>query len=148
MPRNTWGRVFLAWQMASNFNEKLGMSGADKILADTNTLIYLDSGNREVASLLQDKEISISFITEIELLGFPQLGKEKLTQLETMIASMFIIEMSGFQKKIAIELKRKRKLKTPDAIIAAAAIEKSIPILTADKIFTKIPELQCILFEV
>ena len=57
------------------------MSGTEKILADTNTLIYLDSGNLEVAALLKDKEIYISFITEIELLGFSMLSRAKLLQL-------------------------------------------------------------------
>jgi predicted nucleic acid-binding protein len=124
------------------------MSGVERILADTNTLIYLDNGNIEVASLLKGKEISISFITEIELLGFATLSRSKLLQLKEMIAGMYVIEMNSLQKQIAIELKQKRKLKTPDAIIAAAAIEKNIPLLTADKAFTKIPELACILFEV
>ena len=124
------------------------MSGTEKILADTNTLIYLDSGNAEVATLLKGKEIYISFITEIELLGFSGLSRAKLVQLKEMIAGMYIIEMTSLQKQITIELKQKGKLKTPDAIIAAAAIERNIPILTADKAFGKIPELQCILFEV
>jgi hypothetical protein len=38
------------------------MSGIERIIADTNTLIYLDNGNMEVAALLKGKEISISFI--------------------------------------------------------------------------------------
>ena len=124
------------------------MSGTEKILADTNTLIYLDSGNLEVAALLKDKEIYISFITEIELLGFSMLSRAKLLQLKEMIAGMYIIEMTGLQKQITLDLKQKRKLKTPDAIIAAAAIERNIPLITADKAFGKISELQCILFEV
>ena len=61
---------------------------------------------------------------------------------------MYIIEMTGLQKQITLDLKQKRKLKTPDAIIAAAAIERNIPLITADKAFGKISGLQCILFEV
>ena len=124
------------------------MIGTNRLLADTNTLIYLDKGNSEVASLLDGKNISISFITEIELLGFPNLSRQKVSQLKAMIAEMYVIEMSSIQKQITIELRQKHKLKIPDAIIAAAAIERNIPILTADKVFTKIPELECVLIEI
>ena len=82
------------------------MSGTEKILADTNTLIYLDSGNAEVATILKGKEIYISFITEIELLGFSGLSRAKLVQLKEMIAGMYIIEMTSLQKQITIELKQ------------------------------------------
>jgi predicted nucleic acid-binding protein len=82
------------------------------------------------------------------LLGFAGLTRAKHQQLKEMISGMYIVEMNSLQKQIAIELKQKRKLKTPDAIIAAATIEKNIPLLTADKAFAKIPELACILFEV
>ncbi len=123
------------------------MSGTDKLLADSNTLIYLDQGNHKVAALLAGKSICISFITEIELLGYPMLSRQKLAQLKEMISGMQVIEMNNLQKQITIELKQKRKLRTPDAIIAAAAIEKGVPLLTADKAFSKIPELQCVLLE-
>jgi len=119
-----------------------------RLLADTNTLVYLDRGSKKATASLQGKEVFISFITEIELLGFPGLTTEKLRELEVMLASMQVIDMSARQKQIAIRLKQSRKIKTPDAIIAAASIEYDIPLLTADKSLTSIPGLTCILFEV
>ena len=69
------------------------MSGS-KILADTNTLIYLDKGLTNVAAMLDNKELCVSFITEIELLGFYRLGKEKIKHLES--TKNFIFETSEF----------------------------------------------------
>ena len=123
------------------------MSGS-KILADTNTLIYLDKGLTNVAAMLDNKELCVSFITEIELLGFYRLGKEKIKHLESMLLSTDIIEMNYFIKKTAIRTKQGKKIKTPDAIIAATAIEHDLPLLTADRGFGTIAELNCIFFEV
>ena len=123
------------------------MSG-NKVLVDTNSLIYLDGGSETVAAHLEGNEVIISFISEIELLGFPGLSTEKLRQLESMLASMRILDMNHRQKQIAIRLRQTKKMKTPDAIIAAAAIENDLPLLTADKGFNNIPGLTCILFEV
>ena len=45
------------------------MNGKDKLLVDTNLLIFLLEGNQIAARMLQDKLLYYSFITEIELLG-------------------------------------------------------------------------------
>jgi predicted nucleic acid-binding protein len=47
----------------------------------------------------------------------------------------------------AIALKQRHKLKIPDAIIAATAIKQGIPLLTFDKYFTKIEEVDIVLLE-
>lgn len=45
------------------------MSGKE-ILADTNILLYLLNGNDTLMQLLHGKIIYVSFITELELIGF------------------------------------------------------------------------------
>ncbi|MGB5024099.1 MAG: hypothetical protein WBO44_02060 [Saprospiraceae bacterium] len=42
----------------------------DNIQIDTNIAFYLLSGDRVVAEILDSKNVYISFITELELLGF------------------------------------------------------------------------------
>jgi predicted nucleic acid-binding protein len=46
-----------------------------------------------------------------------------------------------------IKIKQKHKIKLPDAIIAATAIYFNMPLVSADKDFSKVSNLQCILFE-
>ena len=52
------------------------MSG-DRIFVDTNILIYLLKGDPEIAQMLDGKQLSISFITELELLSYPDLSKKE-----------------------------------------------------------------------
>ena len=40
-----------------------------KIVLDTNIILYLLDGNKELAVILNEMEIFVSIITEIELLG-------------------------------------------------------------------------------
>jgi predicted nucleic acid-binding protein len=49
---------------------------------------------------------------------------------------------------MAIELKQKQKIKLPDAIIAATSIFLNFPLFTADKYFSKIPNLDCVIIEI
>ncbi len=39
-------------------------------MVDTNIILYILNGNKELAEKLYKKNIHISFITELELLGF------------------------------------------------------------------------------
>jgi predicted nucleic acid-binding protein len=48
------------------------MSGKE-ILVDTNIVLYLLDGSDTLESVLQGKNIYLSFITELELLGFKDI---------------------------------------------------------------------------
>ncbi|MCD4696513.1 MAG: hypothetical protein K8S16_09765 [Bacteroidales bacterium] len=45
------------------------MSG-NSLFVDTNIILYLLSGNSTIADILHKKQIFISFITQLELLGY------------------------------------------------------------------------------
>jgi len=49
--------------------------------------------------------------------------------------------------ELTIKLRRRYSLKLPDAIIAATALSLEIPLLTADKDFAKIKEIDCFILE-
>jgi predicted nucleic acid-binding protein len=51
-------------------------------------------------------------------------------------------------KESTILLKQKYSVKLPDAIIAATSIVYEVPLVTADKGFSKINELDVILIEI
>jgi predicted nucleic acid-binding protein len=50
-------------------------------------------------------------------------------------------------KKRTIEIRKRSKIKLPDAIIAASASVCGLPLLTADKQFEKISELNTLLLK-
>ncbi|TVR84600.1 MAG: type II toxin-antitoxin system VapC family toxin [Chitinophagaceae bacterium] len=116
-------------------------------IADTNFLIYIHEGNEVVASFL-DFNFGISFISEVELLGFKGLVKEDEVKLKSLIKDCFILDWNTKIKEKTIELKRKYNIKLPDAIIASTCLVYDIALVTADKDFSKIKGLDLILIEI
>ncbi len=62
--------------------------------------------------------------------------------------SCFIAEINFEIKKITKDLMQHQSIKLPDAIIAATSIYLDLPLLSADSVFKKIPELKFILLEI
>lgn len=108
------------------------MSGKN-ILADSNILINFLNGDHENITLFSQNTIFISVITKIELLSAP-LKEEELLKVKKFIQNNFnlIFINEAIAEKSAF-LRRQFKLKTPDAIIAATAIENQFEFLTEDK---------------
>lgn len=120
------------------------MNGA-KVLADTNTLIYLLNGDLHIKSLLADKEILVSCISEIELRSYPGLSATEKKVIRNFLSECIIIELDQEIKELTIELRESKKIKLPDAIIAASALYWQVPLFTADKGFRKIEALDLFL---
>ena len=51
------------------------MSG-NRIFVDTNILLYFLKGEQEILEMLSGKQIVVSFITQLELLSFPQISPD------------------------------------------------------------------------
>ncbi len=119
----------------------------NKIFLDTNIILYLFSGDKNLATLLHNKTVYISFITELELLGYKNLNPEDLIKIEFFLNTITIIDINSEIKKLTTEIRRKYTVKLPDAIIAATSYYLSIPFLTADKKITKIVELNILYYE-
>lgn len=115
-------------------------------IADTNFLVYVHEGNSNVINFL-NFNFGISFVSEIELLGFKGISKTEETKLKLLLNDCFIAEWNSKIKEKTINLKKKYQIKLPDAIIAATALTFNIPLVTADKGFSKILELDLILIE-
>ena len=47
------------------------------ILIDTNIALYLLGGDSQIAEVLEDQVVHVSFVTELELLGYPGISKEE-----------------------------------------------------------------------
>jgi predicted nucleic acid-binding protein len=122
------------------------MSG-NNVFIDTNTAIYLLDGDTSLAAILHHKRLYLSFITQLELLGYPGVTKDDEFQIENMLESSVIIDINNSIKSEAIRLRRKYAIKLPDCIIAATAIYLDLPLITTDKGFRKLKELNLMLYE-
>ena len=124
------------------------MAGSNNLLVDTNIILYAAVYNDDIAmELLTENNIFISDITEIELLGYHRLSDEEHTILTDFIATLTVIPVNSVIKQKAIALRRKFALKTPDAIIAATALQLGYFLVTADKKLQKIDDLQVVEFQ-
>jgi tRNA(fMet)-specific endonuclease VapC len=118
------------------------MSGT-KIILDTNALLLYLQGNFKIE--FDISEIGISVITKIEYLVNPELGAKDLylfDELESQIKIFFLDKDNDSILKETIKIRKKYKLKLPDAIIAATAIVNNATLLSADDIFAKIYNLK------
>ena len=121
------------------------MSGKE-ILVDTNIILHLLKGSEVLVTTLQGKDLYISFITELELLGYRGISKSHEEDVIQLLGYCSIIPMNSAIKDAYIDITRKHQLKLPDALIAASAITLEIPFITEDKGFKKITELDLIFY--
>jgi predicted nucleic acid-binding protein len=122
------------------------MNGGN-VLVDTNICLYLLSGNETIAEILDGNSIFISFITQLELLSYSNLSNSDLIKIQSFIDDCIVIDLNEDIKETVVELRRKYKIKLPDSIIAATSEYFDIPIITADKGFKKIDELNVIFYQ-
>ena len=112
-------------------------------IGDTNFLIYVLEGKEDVLPFLEF-DFGVSFISEVELLGYKGITKKDENNIRNLISDCFLLEWNSTIKNKTIDLRRKYKIKLPDAIIAATAIVYNSPLVTADEGYSKIKELDLI----
>ncbi len=115
---------------------------------DSNILIYLLNGDKRIAEILQDKNIYCSFITEIELKSSKKFDSKEIAVIDQILSAIHILDINPEIKKHAVSLRKKYSLKLPDAIIAATSIFIDFPLITADKAFNKIKEIDIYFYTV
>lgn len=119
----------------------------NRLVSDTNVLIYLLKGEEKAAEILNNKEIYLSVISEIELLGFRNSTIQELNNIKKFLSDCYIVDLNNIIKETAIELKRTYNLKTPDAIICATSKFLNLPLATSDNKLTKIENMNILYYE-
>lgn len=117
------------------------MNGND-ILLDTNAIIYFLEGRARVAEyILFAERIYYSVITEIELLSAPHLSDEDSEAIRGFLARCQRVALTSDVVEQAIHIRRTKGLKTPDAIIAGTALSLDLLLITADRQFKRVTDL-------
>ena len=112
----------------------------NRIFADTNAVVYYLQGY-SCMKPYAEYEFAISEINEIELLSQTKDIKEDI-KTKVFIDKSDVFPLNKRIKEITIDLRKKYKIKLPDAVVAATAIYYNLPLVTADHHFKKIEELQ------
>lgn len=119
----------------------------NKLLADTNIVIYLLDGDRTVADLLDNKTVHISFVTQLELLSYSDLSDQDEARIKEFLEQCIIIDINPSIKEEVIRARKQHRLKLPDSIIIASALYLDIPLITSDQGLQKVEELSLVYYE-
>jgi predicted nucleic acid-binding protein len=103
-------------------------------LLDTNLLVYYFNGDMDsvvksrVSQLLQDS-FQISVISQMEFLGFPFNEQEK-PKAKQFIAAASVRNLTDAIVQRVIDIRQTIRIKLPDAIIAATAMQQGAILAT------------------
>ncbi|MBI4430004.1 MAG: type II toxin-antitoxin system VapC family toxin [Ignavibacteriales bacterium] len=121
-----------------------------RYLYDTNVFLYYLAGEPKIRRLfteqfLNENRIVTSAIVRIELLSFPNLTDKEDLIIREMLRQFEVLAISSEIEDIAVVLRRKYRLRIPDAIVAATAYHTSSIVMTRDiKDFKRINEIQLV----
>ncbi|KKM10732.1 hypothetical protein SY88_11570 [Clostridiales bacterium PH28_bin88] len=116
-----------------------------KYLLDTNIIIYNKKGLTPAVEFLAEieenpeVEIIYSTIVEAELFSYPNLTAEDERQFEDALKTGEIIDVNSKIARKAGELRKisrniyNKKLKLPDALVAATAMEHAATLITRNE---------------
>ncbi len=121
------------------------MSG-NNILLDTNAIIAILDGHQVAKEIINNNILYISFITELESLSYQKLTAAERKIIQNFLDECILLDLNREIKKTTIDFRINYHLKLPDAIIAATASYYQFPLVSADKVFSKVKEIENIRF--
>ncbi len=123
------------------------MSG-NRYLLDTNAIITLLQKDPNLIKLLQSADwVGISIISQIEFLAFSGLSEADKQLFQRFLQRVEVIDLDRQNSSLIeqiIFVRQQYRLKLPDAIIAAMAIQNSAKLVTRDVQLNRITELTII----
>ncbi len=120
------------------------MSGKFRFVLDTNAVVSLLNGNRELAARLEKAAyVGISIITYLEFLAFNGLTQDDRDTFQKFCARVEIVPLihNNDLADNALILRTLHRLKLPDAVIGATALCRKAIIITNDSHFSGIASL-------
>ena len=121
------------------------MSGNHRFVLDTNAVVSLLAGNRELSAQLKDAEyVGISVISYLEFLAFDGLSDSDHACFAAFCNRINVESLSlddSKLMKLALDLRSNHRLKLPDAIIGATALSRKALLITNDSHFSGIAML-------
>lgn len=120
-----------------------------RYLLDTNIIIEAVANSLPAANALhqavQSEWCGYSAITRLEIFGYPDLTSTEEEALKTVITELNEIEVTSAIIDKAITIRRARRIKAPDAIIAATAQVMDATLMTRNiDDFKNIGQVTCI----
>lgn len=102
----------------------------NKALFDSNVIIYLSKREISLSFLDQFDALFISVITYMEILGYPFSNPKEEKFIKELLSFFRTLYVDQHVADITIDIRKKKRIKLPDAIIAATAISESLQLVT------------------
>jgi len=119
----------------------------NRLLLDTNIILYLLNGDETLAELLNEKQLYISIITELELLGYKGITAKEEKVVNEFVSQCKTINITSEVRQNTIKIRKKYNTKLPDSIIMATAQYLELPLVTSDAEFKKVDDLNLLYYE-
>ena len=107
----------------------------NRFLLDSNVLI--DTLNQKLNLLgflnnFPDCEVYINLVVEIEVLAKSGMSEQEEAEVRALLDSFKWVEIGKSVREIAVQIRRTKELRLPDALIAASAITLNATVLSND----------------
>ncbi|MDR1211608.1 MAG: type II toxin-antitoxin system VapC family toxin [Spirochaetaceae bacterium] len=112
-----------------------------KFVLDSTIAIDLLNGlpsSKPVRAKLENAKVYVSIVTRIEMLSFPNVTPEIERRINNFFKSVKVIPLNRKVEQNTIMLRRSKKLKIPDSIIAATALSLQAAIISRDDHFIRL----------
>lgn len=102
------------------------------MLLDSNIIIYaVKPDYPQVRTFVKQHDVMVSSISRTEVLGYHALGETEASKLEQLFELVAVHPVTDSVIQRSVTLRRRRKgMKTVDAIIAATALEIGLSLAT------------------
>ena len=110
-----------------------GLNCMDKLryVLDTNAIILLLK-SETIPDFFDSSELFASIVSRMELLSKPDITPEDELEIQGFLSDVTVVGIDDSIESEVIALRRSRKLKLPDSIIAATAVVLDATLLTRD----------------
>ncbi|OGW52532.1 MAG: hypothetical protein A2Y81_08405 [Nitrospirae bacterium RBG_13_43_8] len=106
------------------------------VLLDTNVLVYHVAGDPAATKFLDEtiarRSFCLSILSVIEFLGWHGHTDEKFLECTELIELATILPVSKEVANKAIELRRSKRIKLADAVIASTALVNNLSLVTTN----------------
>ena len=114
----------------------------NSVILDSNIVIYLSQGRISAENLIQDGFVYyVSIITYMEVMSYKFGSDLEEKSVKDLLGLFNIVYFNERIVDKVIEIRKRYKLKLPDAIICATAIINNFTLLTGDGDFETVKEL-------
>ncbi|NJR40842.1 MAG: type II toxin-antitoxin system VapC family toxin [Leptolyngbyaceae cyanobacterium CSU_1_4] len=110
-----------------------------RYVLDTNVVLYLLGG--KLLKPLPVGEFYLSVISEIEMLSYPAIAEAERLRVQQFLSQVTVVGINEDIKEHTIILRKKYRLKLPDAIICALALSTGSVLLSNDTQLGRISEI-------